>query len=124
MYKFKKIGKLFTSKFVGTGPSSCKKSIYRAAISQRLRNSALYCAIRKAQGNYKGLKLNGIHQFLVNAASFNLLGESTYTVQKNKEVLLVVVKNIGLEIDAEKIKYMFLFRYHYAGQNCNIQIDW
>jgi len=37
----KKIGKLFTSKFVGTGPSSYKKRIYRAAVSQRLGNTAL-----------------------------------------------------------------------------------
>jgi len=37
----KKIGKVFMSKFVGTGPSSYKKRIYRAAVSQRLRNTAL-----------------------------------------------------------------------------------
>jgi len=37
----KKIGKLFTSKYVGTGPSSYEKRIYRAAASQRFRNSAL-----------------------------------------------------------------------------------
>ena len=37
----KKIGEIFTSKFVGTGPSSYKKGIYRAAVSQRLRNTAL-----------------------------------------------------------------------------------
>jgi hypothetical protein len=29
------------SKFVGTGPSSYKKKIYGAAVSQRLRNTAL-----------------------------------------------------------------------------------
>jgi len=29
------------SKFVGTGPSSYKKRIYRTAVSQRLRNTAL-----------------------------------------------------------------------------------
>jgi len=29
---------IFTSKFVGTGPSSYEKRIYRAAVSQRLRN--------------------------------------------------------------------------------------
>ena len=39
MYELKKIGKVFTSKFVGTGPSSYKKRIYWAAVSQRLRNS-------------------------------------------------------------------------------------
>jgi len=33
-----KIVKVVTSKFVGTGPSSYKKSIYRAAVSQCLRN--------------------------------------------------------------------------------------
>ena len=32
-----KNGKVFTSKSVGTGPSSYEKRIYRAAVSQRLR---------------------------------------------------------------------------------------
>jgi len=41
MYELKKIGKLLTSKSVGTGPSSCEKSIYRAAVLQRLRNTGL-----------------------------------------------------------------------------------
>ena len=43
MYELKKIGKVFTSKFVGTGPSSYKKIIYRAAVSQRLRNTGVNC---------------------------------------------------------------------------------
>jgi len=38
----KKIGKVFTSKFVGTGLWPYKKRIYRAAVSQRLRNTDLY----------------------------------------------------------------------------------
>jgi len=37
----KKIGKIFTRKFVGTGPSSYEKRVYRAAVSQRVRNTAL-----------------------------------------------------------------------------------
>ena len=37
----KKIGKVFTSKFVGTGPSSYKKRIYWAVVTQMLRNTAL-----------------------------------------------------------------------------------
>ena len=41
----KKIGKVFTSKSVGTGPSSCEKRIYRAAVSQRLGNSALWSGL-------------------------------------------------------------------------------
>jgi len=34
-------GKVLTSKSVGTGPSSYEKRIYQAAVSQRLRNTAL-----------------------------------------------------------------------------------
>jgi len=40
MYELKNTGKEFTSKSVGTGPSSYEKTIYRAAVSQRLRNTA------------------------------------------------------------------------------------
>ena len=43
----KNIGKLFTSKFVGTGPSSYKKRTYRSAVSQRLRNTGLHYTISK-----------------------------------------------------------------------------
>jgi len=35
----KKNGKVLTSKFVVTGPSSYEKRIYRAAVSQSLRNT-------------------------------------------------------------------------------------
>ena len=41
MYELKIIGKVFTSKSVWTGPSSYKKRIYRAAVSQRLRDTDL-----------------------------------------------------------------------------------
>jgi len=36
-----KNGKVFTSKFVGTGPLSYEKRIYRAAVSQKFRNTVL-----------------------------------------------------------------------------------
>jgi len=45
MYKLKKNGKVFTSKSVGTGPSSCEKRIYRPAVSQRLRNTGLWATL-------------------------------------------------------------------------------
>ena len=42
MHELKKIGKVFTSKFVGIGPSFYKKKIiYRAAVSQKLRNTGV-----------------------------------------------------------------------------------
>ena len=37
----KKIRKVLTSKSVGTGPTSYEKRTYRAAVSQRLRNTVL-----------------------------------------------------------------------------------
>ena len=42
MYELKKNGKVFTSKFVGTGPSSYEKRIYRTAVSQRFE---IHCSI-------------------------------------------------------------------------------
>jgi len=39
MYELKENGKVFTGKFVGTGTSSYEKRIYRAAVSQMLRNT-------------------------------------------------------------------------------------
>ena len=58
MYELKKNGKVFTSKFLGTGPSSYEKRIYRAAVSQRLRNTALRCdavlhSPRRFEGSYR-----------------------------------------------------------------------
>ena len=51
MYELKnKIGKVFTSKSVRTGPSSYEKRIYRAAVSQRLRNTALVLYSNEEQG--------------------------------------------------------------------------
>jgi len=47
----KNIGKVFTSKFVGTGPSSYEKRIYRAAVSQRLRNTGLDGELLGCQGS-------------------------------------------------------------------------
>ena len=41
MYELKKIWKVFSSKFVGTGALSYERIIYRAAVSQRLRNTGL-----------------------------------------------------------------------------------
>jgi len=46
----KKIGKILTSKSVGTGPSSYEKIIYRAAVSQRLRNNDLDNYLRGIKG--------------------------------------------------------------------------
>jgi len=38
------MGKVFTSKCVGTGPSSYEKRIYQVAVSKMLRNTGIYDA--------------------------------------------------------------------------------
>jgi len=47
MYELRENGKVFTSKFVGTGPSSYEKKIYRTAVSQSLRNTDLAHRLRR-----------------------------------------------------------------------------
>jgi hypothetical protein len=51
-----------------------------------------------------------------------ILGGSIHTIRKNTEVLLIASKEIGLEVNAEKTKYMVMSRDQNAGQNGHIQI--
>jgi ribosomal protein S2 len=52
----------------------------------------------------------------------NLLGDNTDTIKKNTETLIDASKEVGLEVNAEKTKYMLLSRPQNAGQNNNIKI--
>jgi hypothetical protein len=54
------------------------------------------------------LKLNGTHQLLVYADDVNMLDGSIHTIRKNTEALLIAGKEIGLDVNAEKAKYMVL----------------
>jgi hypothetical protein len=76
------------------------------ASSPMLFNTGLEYAIRKVQENQVGLKLNGTHQLLVCAENVNLLGDNIDTMKKNTEILIDGSKQLGLEINAEKTKYV------------------
>jgi hypothetical protein len=52
----------------------------------------------------------------------NLLGDNIYTVNKNIETLIDASREVGLEINVEKTKYMLLSRHLSAGQNHYIKI--
>jgi hypothetical protein len=80
------------------------------ALSPLLFNFALKYAIRKVQENQLGLKLNGTHQLLAYADDVNLLGNNLDTKKKNTQTLSDASKEVGLEINAEKTKYMLLPR--------------
>jgi hypothetical protein len=52
---------------------------------------------------------NGLtHQLLVYADDVNLLGDNVATTKKNTETLIDASKEIGLEVNTEKTKYILL----------------
>jgi hypothetical protein len=62
--------------------------------------------MRKVQENQMTLKLNGTYRLLV--CVVNLLGGNTETIKKNRETLTDASKEVGLEVNAEKIKYVYV----------------
>jgi hypothetical protein len=57
----------------------------------------------KIQENPVGLKFNGTHHLLVYADDMNVLGDNINTMKENTETLVVASKEVGLEINVEKI---------------------
>jgi hypothetical protein len=51
------------------------------------------------------------------------LGGSAHTVKKNAEVLVVATKEIGLEVNADKTKYMIMSRDQKEGRSYSTIID-
>ena len=61
------------------------------------------------------MKLNGTHQLLVYVADVNILAGSIHTVKKNTEALLVASKEVQLEVNGDKTKYMVMSGNRNAG---------
>jgi hypothetical protein len=81
-----------------------------------LFNIALEYATRRVQENQEGQKLNGIHQLLAYSDDVNIVGGNIDTIEKNKEAVLDAGKEVGLEVNPEKTKYMLRAPYQKAGQ--------
>ena len=88
-----------------------------------LFNFALEYAIRRVQVNQDGLKLNGKHQLLAYADDVNILGGSIHTLKKNADSLVAATREIGLQVSADKTKYMAMSRDQNAGRIHSVRID-
>jgi len=69
------------------------------------------------------LKLNGTHQVLAFANDVNILGERVDTVKKNAEDLVASTKEIGLDLNANKTKYMTVSRDQNARRLHSMKTD-
>jgi hypothetical protein len=69
------------------------------------------------------LKLNGTHHFLFYVDDVSILSGSVHTVKKNTKALVSASKETGLEVNADKTKYMVMSRDQRAGQSRDIKID-
>ncbi|KAJ4447133.1 hypothetical protein ANN_09134 [Periplaneta americana] len=79
-------------------------------------------AIGKVQDNREGLQLNGLHQLLVYADDVTMLGENLRTIRERTGILLEASKEIDLEVNPEKTKYMIMSRDENIVRNGNIKI--
>jgi len=84
-----------------------------------LFNFAPDYAIRRIQVNKNGLELNVTHQLLVCADDVNLSAERVHTVTENGESLVVASKEIGLEINADKV---CTWSYHEFGMQDEVTL--
>ena len=93
------------------------------ALPPMLFNFALEYAIRRVHISQDGLKLNGTHQLLAYTNDVNILGGSIHTLKENTEALVAATSEIGLEVSADKTKYMVMSRDQNAGRIHSVRTD-
>jgi len=69
----------------------------------------------KVQVNHDCLKSNSTHQLLVYTNDVYILGGSVHKIKKNTDYLVFARKETGLEVNADKTKYMIISRDQNAG---------
>jgi len=69
------------------------------------------------------LKLYGTHQLLAYDDDVNILGGSIHTLKENAEALVAATREIGLEVNTYKTKYMVMSRDQNAGRIHSVRTD-
>jgi hypothetical protein len=77
----------------------------------------------RVQVKQDGLKLNGTHQLLAYADDVDILGGSIHTLKENAEALVAATFETGLEVSADKTKYMVMSRDQNAGRIHSVRTD-
>jgi hypothetical protein len=67
-------------------------------------------------------KLNSTPELLLYADDINILGGSMHAIVKHTKAFVVASKEIGLELNAKKTKYMTIPRDKYARQNHKVNL--
>jgi hypothetical protein len=62
------------------------------------------------------MRLNGTHQLLIYADDVNMLDKSMNTIRKNKEALSEESREVSLEVNIERTRYMVVSCHQNAGQ--------
>jgi hypothetical protein len=102
--------------------AQCLSQLHRQQRAPFLFICALEYAISRVQVNLVGFELNGTLQLLVYGDDVYILGGSVHTVKKS-ETLVVARKDFGVELNADKTKYMVMSVDQNVGQSSVKEID-
>ena len=69
------------------------------------------------------MKLNDTHKLLIYADDVTILGGSVHTIKENAEALAVASREIGLEVNVDKTKYLVMSRDQNAGRSHSMKTE-